>query len=161
MAGLVPAIHVFIVRSCKTWMPATSMGMTITGGEPDMARLEGKTAIVTGGAKGIGRHYSQALAAEGARVMIADIADGKEIAAEIAGRHGANSVASITFDVSDETAVESLVAQTIESFGQIDILVNNAALYSTLAPRNFNEWDADLLSLIHISEPTRQAEISY
>ena len=42
-----------------------------------MPRLAGKTAIVTGGAKGIGRHYSQALAAEGARVMIADIADGR------------------------------------------------------------------------------------
>ena len=109
-----------------------------------MARLEGKTAIVTGGAKGIGRHYSQALAAEGARVMIADIADGKDLAAEIAGRHGANSVASSKFDVSDEKAVKSLVAQTIERFGQIDILVNNAALYSTLKPRNFNEWDADL-----------------
>ena len=51
-----------------------------------MARLAGKTAIVTGGAKGIGRHYSQALAAEGARVMIADIADGKALAEEIAGR---------------------------------------------------------------------------
>ena len=51
-----------------------------------MTRLAGKTAIVTGGAKGIGRHYSQALAAEGARVMIADIADGKELAAEIARR---------------------------------------------------------------------------
>ena len=47
--------------------------------ETFMARLEGKTAIVTGGARGIGRHYSQALAAEGARVMIADIADGKEL----------------------------------------------------------------------------------
>src|ERR1039457_6180284 len=96
-----------------------------------MARLEGKTAIVTGGAKGIGRHYSQALAAEGARVMIADIADGKELAAEIAGRHGADSVASVKFDVSDEKAVKNLIAQTIERFGQIDILVNNAALYST------------------------------
>ena len=42
-----------------------------------MARLAGKVAIVTGGAKGIGRHYSQALAAEGARVMIADIADAR------------------------------------------------------------------------------------
>ena len=109
-----------------------------------MARLQGKVAIVTGGAKGIGRHYSQALAAEGARVMIADIADGKELAAEIAGRHGADSVASATFDVSDETAVKNLVAQTVERFGQIDILVNNAALYSTLHPRNFDEWDPDL-----------------
>jgi NAD(P)-dependent dehydrogenase (short-subunit alcohol dehydrogenase family) len=109
-----------------------------------MARLQGKTAIVTGGAKGIGRHYSQALAAEGARVMIADIADGNELAAEIAGRHGADRVANVTFDVSDETAVKSLVAQTIERFGQIDILINNAALYSTLHPRNFDEWDAEL-----------------
>ena len=109
-----------------------------------MARLAGKTAIVTGGAKGIGRHYSQALAAEGARVMIADIADGKELAAEIAGRHGAASAASATFDVSDEAAVQNLVAKTVEHFGQIDILVNNAALYSTLHPRNFNEWDAEL-----------------
>jgi NAD(P)-dependent dehydrogenase (short-subunit alcohol dehydrogenase family) len=109
-----------------------------------MARLEGKTAIVTGGAKGIGRHYSQALAAEGARVMIADIADGKDLAAEIAGRHGANSVASIKFDVSDEKAVKNLVAQTIDRFGQIDVLVNNAAVYSSLTPRSFSEWDTDL-----------------
>ena len=45
-----------------------------------MGRLSGRTAIVTGGAKGIGRHYSLALAADGARVMIADISDGEEIA---------------------------------------------------------------------------------
>ena len=108
-----------------------------------MPRLAGKTAIVTGGAKGIGRHYSQALAAEGARVMIADIEDGKKLAEEIAGRHGANSVASVKFDVSDEKAVKNLVAQTIERFGQIDVLVNNAALYSTLKPRNFTEWDTE------------------
>ncbi|MBI5261578.1 MAG: glucose 1-dehydrogenase [Bradyrhizobium sp.] len=107
-------------------------------------RLAGKTAIVTGGARGIGRHYSQALAAEGARVMIADIADGKTLAEEIAGRHGAEAIASVKFDVSDEKAVKNLVAQTIEHFGQIDVLVNNAAVYSTLTPRSFNEWDTDL-----------------
>jgi len=109
-----------------------------------MARLAGKVAIVTGGAKGIGRHYSQALAAEGARVMIADIADGKALAEEIAGRHGADSVAAVKFDVSDEKAVKNLVAQTIERFGQIDVLVNNAAVYSTLTPRSFTEWEPDL-----------------
>jgi NAD(P)-dependent dehydrogenase (short-subunit alcohol dehydrogenase family) len=113
------------------------------GGGTQMARLAGKTAIVTGGAKGIGRHYSQALAAEGARVMIADIADGNDLAGEIAGKHGTNSAASVTCDVSDEAAVKNLVAQTIARFGQIDILVNNAALYSALAPRNFDEWDAE------------------
>ena len=109
-----------------------------------MPRLAGKTAIVTGGAKGIGRHYSQALAAEGARVMIADIADGRGLAEEIAGRHGANSVASVTFDIGDENAVKGLVAETIKRFGQIDVLVNNAALYSVLKPRAFNEWDPEL-----------------
>src|SRR6185312_4783967 len=97
-----------------------------------MARLTGKTAIVTGGAKGIGRHYSLALAAQGARVMIADIADGKDLAAEIAGRHGADSAASVKFDVSDEEQVMGLVAETVARFGQIDVLVNNAAVYSTL-----------------------------
>ena len=60
-----------------------------------MARLSGRTAIVTGGAKGIGRHYSRALAVEGARVMIADIADGRDLAEEIAAAHGENSVTSV------------------------------------------------------------------
>ena len=109
-----------------------------------MPRLDGKVAIVTGGAKGIGRHYSQALAAEGARVMIADIADGTALAEEIAVRHGADSVASATFDVSDEKSVKDLVARTVARFGRIDVLVNNAAIYSTLTPRNFDQWDADL-----------------
>jgi len=106
-----------------------------------MNRLQGKTAIVTGGAKGIGRHYSEALAAQGARVMIADIADGKDVAAEIVNAHGADSAVSATFDVSDEDSVKALVAETMKRFGRIDILVNNAAVYSTLHPRNFDEWD--------------------
>ena len=106
-----------------------------------MPRLAGKVAIVTGGALGIGRHYALALAAEGAKVMIADIADGKPVADEIAGRHGADAAASSVTDVSDEAAVKDLVAQTIQRFGQIDILVNNAALYAKLSPRNFDEWD--------------------
>jgi NAD(P)-dependent dehydrogenase (short-subunit alcohol dehydrogenase family) len=109
-----------------------------------MSRLAGKVAIVTGGAVGIGRHYSQALAAQGARVMIADIADGKGVAEDIAAKSGANSVAHATFDVSDEGQVKKLVAQTIERFGQIDILVNNAALYSKLPPVDCTEIDAAL-----------------
>ena len=106
-----------------------------------MPRLAEKVAIVTGGAKGIGRHYCKALAAEGARVMIVDIEDGNGLAGEIARAHGADAAASTVCDVSDEQAVQALVAQTIERFGQIDILVNNAALYAKLTPRNFNEWD--------------------
>jgi NAD(P)-dependent dehydrogenase (short-subunit alcohol dehydrogenase family) len=109
-----------------------------------MPRLAGRTAIVTGGAKGIGVHYSHALAAEGAHVMIADIADGREIAAEIAAKYGANSVASSITDVSDERAVEALVAATIERFGKIDVLVNNAALFAPLQETKVTEIDAAL-----------------
>ena len=109
-----------------------------------MARLSGRTAIVTGGAKGIGRHYSRALAAEGARVMIADIADGTGLAEEIAAEHGANSVTSTVADVSDETSVKALVAATIERFGKIDVLVNNAALYAPLQETKCTEIDAEL-----------------
>jgi NAD(P)-dependent dehydrogenase (short-subunit alcohol dehydrogenase family) len=109
-----------------------------------MSRLSGRTAIVTGGAKGIGRHYSRALAAEGARVMIADIADGEAVAQEIAAARGANSVTSIIADVSDESSVERLVAATMERFGKIDVLVNNAALFAPLQETKCTEIDADL-----------------
>lgn len=108
-----------------------------------MPRLAGKIAIVTGGAKGIGAHYARALAAEGARVMIGDIEDGSALAAEVCGKHGNGAASSLTFDVSDETSVKALVAATVEHFGRIDILVNNAALYAKLQPRNFDEWDVD------------------
>ena len=109
-----------------------------------MGSLNGRVAIVTGGAKGIGVHYAGALAAEGARLMIADIADGKEVAERLARQHGANSVASAITDVSNETAVKALVAETMARFGQIDVLVNNAALFAPLRETKCTQIDADL-----------------
>jgi NAD(P)-dependent dehydrogenase (short-subunit alcohol dehydrogenase family) len=111
-----------------------------------MARLDGRVAIVTGGAQGIGRHYSEALASEGARVMIADIADGATLAAELSGRYGVNSVASAIADVSDEAAVTAAVRATMARFGRIDVLVNNAALFAPLPEQKCTEievgvWD--------------------
>jgi NAD(P)-dependent dehydrogenase (short-subunit alcohol dehydrogenase family) len=106
-----------------------------------MGRLDGRVAIVTGGAKGIGRHYALALAAEGARLMIADIADGAEVVNEIARAHGDNSAASAVTDVSDEAAVTALVAKTIARFGKIDVLVNNAAFYATLPEAKCTDID--------------------
>jgi len=111
-----------------------------------MGRLDGRVAIVTGGARGIGRHYSLALTAEGARVMIADVADGKPVVDEIARALGPNAAMSTVADVSDENAVKELVAQTVERFGKIDILVNNAAVFARLKETRCTEiaavvWD--------------------
>jgi NAD(P)-dependent dehydrogenase (short-subunit alcohol dehydrogenase family) len=109
-----------------------------------MARLVGRTAIVTGGAKGIGRHYVEALAAEGAEVVIADVVSGSALAAEIAARRGRNATLSVTCDVSNEMQVKGLVASTIERFGKIDILVNNAALFAPLKEQPFTDIDVAL-----------------
>jgi NAD(P)-dependent dehydrogenase (short-subunit alcohol dehydrogenase family) len=109
-----------------------------------MARLAGRTAIVTGGAKGIGRHYCHALADNGAHVMIVDIADGKGLAQEIAGKHGSEAAASEICDVSEEKQVKALVAKTVERFGKIDVLVNNAAMYAVLHEQKFTDIDTAL-----------------
>ena len=109
-----------------------------------MARLEGRTAIVTGGAVGIGKFYSEGLAAEGAQVMIADIKDGAGLAAEIAAKHGKNSIDSMVYDDSDEEQCKALVAKTLERFGKIDILINNAALYAPLPTLGIEAMDTEL-----------------
>ena len=92
----------------------------------------------------IGRHYSRALAAEGARVMIADVVDGTEVVEAIARDHGDNSATSSVTDVSEEPAVMELIARTIERFGKIDILVNNAAMFAVLHETECTEIDAVL-----------------
>ncbi len=107
-----------------------------------MGRLAGKVAIVTGGARGLGAAYSKALASEGASVVIADIADASSVVAEVRG--GGGSACDVPTEVSDEAAVAELVQAVHSKHGRIDILVNNAALYASLAPVAFQEIDSAL-----------------
>ncbi|MDA4844647.1 SDR family NAD(P)-dependent oxidoreductase [Hoeflea poritis] len=102
-----------------------------------MGRLKGKSCIVTGGAKGLGLAFSKALLGEGANVLIADVADGSEAAAQIGARYKRT-------DVSDPTDASDAADACIDAFGGIDILVNNAAVYATLPLARYDEIDPEL-----------------
>jgi NAD(P)-dependent dehydrogenase (short-subunit alcohol dehydrogenase family) len=99
-------------------------------------RLQGRTAIVTGGATGIGRAIAARLAQDGASLVIADIHKSDVAAAEIARASGARTL-GLQADVSSEHDVARMAEETVKTFGGIDILVNNAAVFSTLELRPF------------------------
>jgi 3-oxoacyl-[acyl-carrier protein] reductase len=94
-----------------------------------MARFDGKVSIVTGAAGGIGEAYARALAAEGASVVVADLnGEGAEVVAEDISSGGGSAMA-VAVDVSDPVSTEAMAAATVDAFGGIDHLVNNAAIY--------------------------------
>ncbi|PWK62376.1 L-iditol 2-dehydrogenase [Roseicyclus mahoneyensis] len=95
-----------------------------------MTRLQGKTALITGAARGIGRAFAEGYVREGARVAIADIDIGR--ARQTAAEIGEAAIA-IELDVTQQDSIDAAVAQIIAAFGQIDILINNAAIF-TAAP---------------------------
>ena len=106
-------------------------------------RLEGKVAVITGGAAGIGFAYARRFLAEGARVVVADIADP---GAAVDKLDRAGRALGVRTDVSDATSVHAMVEAARARFGRIDILVNNAAVFATLTPQRFDEipeaeWD--------------------
>lgn len=92
-----------------------------------MMRLNGKVALITGAARGIGLAFAKAYVAAGARVAIADI--DLERAQTAAAEIGAAATA-VKMDVSDQTSIEEGVGNVVASLGQIDILINNAAIFS-------------------------------
>jgi NAD(P)-dependent dehydrogenase (short-subunit alcohol dehydrogenase family) len=107
-------------------------------------RLKDRIVIITGGAQGIGRAYGLGVAAEGARVVVADVADPKPTVKEIEARGG--QALGVVCDVSREEDTQRLATETLARFGRIDVLVNNAAVYGTLKRRPFmeipvEEWD--------------------
>jgi NAD(P)-dependent dehydrogenase (short-subunit alcohol dehydrogenase family) len=91
-----------------------------------MTRLAGKVALITGAASGLGRVGAERFAAEGAKVVIADMADGDEVVEAIAAAGGEASY--VNCDVTDEASVENAVQHAVETFGGLHVLYNNAGV---------------------------------
>jgi NAD(P)-dependent dehydrogenase (short-subunit alcohol dehydrogenase family) len=92
-----------------------------------MSRLQDRVAIVTGAAVGNGQAFCQRLAADGARIMIADIADASEAMDLV--RASGGEIDAVRVDATDEQQTQKMVRKTIERFGRVDVLVNNVGLY--------------------------------
>ena len=109
-----------------------------------MGVLEGRVIVITGGARGLGRAYSWGVAQQGAKVVIADILDGRPVVEELA-EAGLEAI-SVTTDVSDEASTAAMAEAAMERFGAIDVLINNAAMFSETTRGAFTdltgaEWD--------------------
>src|SRR5688500_12834156 len=98
-----------------------------------MGQLDGKVAVITGAAQGIGRAIADGLAREGARIVVIDLERADEAAESFA------EGIAITSDVSSEEDVARMTREALEQCGSIDILVNNAGLYASLPMRPFTE----------------------
>jgi NAD(P)-dependent dehydrogenase (short-subunit alcohol dehydrogenase family) len=101
-----------------------------------MSRLEGRVAIVTGAAQGIGRKIAEGLAGEGAKVVVADLKAPEEAASELGGL-------AVAVDVSDQQACEQMAQAAMDEYGRIDVLVNNAGIWSSLVPTPFDQLSVD------------------
>jgi NAD(P)-dependent dehydrogenase (short-subunit alcohol dehydrogenase family) len=101
-----------------------------------LSRLDGQVAIVTGAAQGIGRKIAEGLAAEGARVVVADV----QVADDLARSLGGTAVA---VDVADPGACERMARAATDAYGRIDLLVNNAGIWSSLVPTPFEQLSVD------------------
>lgn len=108
-------------------------------------RLDGKVVLVTGGARGLGRAYCVAAAAEGAQIVAGDLADCNDTVLEVNDAGG--EAIGLSLDVTDPASCEGAVAAAADRFGGLDGLVNNAALYAGLSSGPFDrieldEWDS-------------------
>lgn len=105
--------------------------------------VEGRVVIVTGGGSGIGRAYARHFAANGAIPVIAEIngQNGAAVAEEIRGNGG--RALAVQTDVTDETSVAEMIEMAMGEFGRIDVLINNAAIFSTIPRAPFEEISRD------------------
>ncbi len=109
----------------------------------DATRFDGRVAIITGGAGGIGAATARLMSARGARMVISDIAqdNARALAAELPG------ALAVTLDLEHQTSIKAMIADTIAHFGQLDVLINNAALLGPEIARNdgnIETMDTDL-----------------
>ena len=104
-------------------------------------RLQDRVVVVTGGAQGIGRAIADGLAAEGAKVVIADLGGAEDAAAELTA-DGADAL-GLRVDVSAEADCTAMAQAVLDHFGRIDGLVNNAGIYSSLVPQPLEDIDVD------------------
>lgn len=124
-----------------------------------MGLLEGKVAVVTGAGHGIGRGEALELAAQGAKVVVNDIggsvrgegADERaaDVVVEVIAKRGGEAVANHD-DVADWNGAESLVAQAVEAFGRLDVLVNNAGILRDATIVGLTEDDFDAVLRVHL-----------
>lgn len=113
-----------------------------------MKRLEGKSALITGAARGIGKAFAEAYLREGASVAIADInlKGAQATAAELGG-----GAIAVEMDVTKQDSIDAAIAKAIEAFGRIDILINNAALFTAAPIVEIRREDYDRVFEINVA----------
>lgn len=113
-------------------------------------RLDGKCALITGAARGIGLEFARAYLREGAKVAIADI--NMPAAEAAAARLGAGAIA-IRLDVTDQASIDAAVAEAVQLMGRIDILINNAALFDLAPIVDITRASYDRLFAVNVAGP--------
>lgn len=113
-----------------------------------MKRLDGKSALITGAARGIGRGFAESFIAEGATVAIADI--NFAAAEQTAGELG-DAAYAVQLDVSDQESIDSAIASVVAQAGKLDILINNAALFDAAETVDITRASYDRLYAVNVA----------